>query len=48
MYFTNPNMQANSSFSASAIQSILGTSAGDYQGFQSAIETFEVRESMEI
>lgn len=35
-------MQANSSFSASAIQAILGTSAGDYNGFQMGVETFEV------
>lgn len=40
--YTNPNMQANSSFSASAIQAILGTSAGDYNSFQMGIETFEV------
>lgn len=39
--YTNPNMQANSSFSASAIQAILGTSAGDYNDFQMGIETFE-------
>jgi tyrosinase len=41
--YANPNMQANSSFSASAIQAILGTSAGNYNGFQMGIETFEVR-----
>jgi tyrosinase len=40
--YTNPDMQANSSFSASAIQAILGTSAGDYNCFQMGVETFEV------
>jgi tyrosinase len=40
--YSNPDMQANSSFSSSAIQAILGTSAGDYPGFQMGIETFEV------
>jgi tyrosinase len=41
-FYTNPNLHANASFSSSAIQAILGTSAGDYQGFQMGIETFEV------
>jgi tyrosinase len=41
-FYTDHNMQANSSFSASAIQAILGTSAGNYNGFQMGIETFEV------
>ncbi len=41
--FTDPAKQANSSFSASAIQAILQTSAGDYKSFQTALEAFEVR-----
>jgi len=40
-FFTEPRKMANSSFSASAIEAILRTAAGNYKGFQTALETFE-------
>jgi tyrosinase len=45
-YFSDPLKEGNASFSASAIEAVLNTSAGDrgdYKGFQTAFETFEVR-----
>ena len=42
-FFTEPRKMANSSFSASAIEAILRTAAGNYKGFQTALEAFEVR-----
>lgn len=44
-FFTDPLKQANASFSASAIETLLETSAGDYRDFQAAFESFEVRTS---
>ena len=41
--FTDPLKEANSSFSASAIEAILETPSGNYKEFQVAFETFEVR-----
>jgi tyrosinase len=41
--FLEPLKEGNASFSASAIEAVLNTSAGDYKGFQTAFETFEVR-----
>jgi len=40
-FFPDPEKEANSSFSASAIEMVLESSAGDYKGFQAALETFE-------
>lgn len=45
VFFTDPLKEANTSFSASAIEAVLNTSAGDYKGFQTAFEAFEVRTS---
>ena len=42
-FFTEPQKEGNASFSAPAIESILETSAGDFKGFQTALEVFEVR-----
>jgi tyrosinase len=42
-FFTEPQKEANSSFLEPVIESILETSAGDFKGFQAALETFEVR-----
>jgi tyrosinase len=42
-FFSDPLEQANASFSASAIEALLDTSAGDYKGFQTTFEGFEVR-----
>jgi tyrosinase len=42
-FFTDPLKEANTSFSASAIESLLETPAGDYRSFQAALEGFEVR-----
>jgi tyrosinase len=44
IFFTEPLKEGNASFSAAVIESILETSAGNYKGFQTAMETFEVRE----
>jgi tyrosinase len=45
-FFPDPEKEANISFSASAIEIILESpAAGDYKGFQEALETFEVRTS---
>ena len=41
--FINPQEMGNSSFSASAVETILQTSAGNYKGFQTALEAPEVR-----
>jgi len=41
--FTDPLKEANSSFSAAAIEALLETFSGDYKGLQVAFETFEVR-----
>jgi tyrosinase len=42
-FFPDPLKEANASFSASAIEAVLETSAGDYKNFQAAFESFEVR-----
>jgi tyrosinase len=42
-FFTEPLKEANSSFSAPAIESILEGPTGDFKGFQEGLETFEVR-----
>jgi tyrosinase len=42
-FFSDPLKQANTSFSAPAIEALLDTSAGDYKGFQTTFEAFEVR-----
>ena len=41
--FTDPLKEGNSSFSASAIETLLETPSGDYKGFQVAFETLGVR-----
>ena len=41
--FTQPQKEANSSFSASAIEALLETAAGDFKGFQTVLEALEVR-----
>lgn len=41
--FLQPLLVGNASFSASVIQAILGTAAGDYKGFQTMLEAVEVR-----
>lgn len=43
MFFTKPLKEANESFSASAMKSLLENTAGDYQKFQTEFEAFEVR-----
>jgi len=43
LFITDPEKEGNSSFSASEIEALLETSAGDYEGFQAAFEAFEVR-----
>lgn len=45
-FFPEPLIEANVSFSASAIEALLETSAGDYKDFQAAFESFEVRTYM--
>jgi len=40
-FFTEPLKEANSSFSAPAIESILEGSVGDFKGFQEGLEAFE-------
>jgi tyrosinase len=42
-FFTEPQKEANSSFSASNIEKLLETPDGDYRMFQAALEAFEVR-----
>ena len=42
-FFLDPLEQANATFSASAIEALLDTSAGDYKGFQATLEGFQVR-----
>jgi tyrosinase len=42
-FFPEPLKEANTSFSASAIEALLETSAGDYRNFHAAFESFEVR-----
>jgi tyrosinase len=42
-FFPDPQKEANASFSASAIEPVIETPAGDYKGFQAAFETFEVK-----
>ena len=42
-FFPEPLKEANASFSASAMETLLATPAGDYKNFQAAFETFEVR-----
>ena len=42
-FFPDPLKEANASFSASVVEALLETSAGDYRNFQAPFETFEVR-----
>jgi len=42
-FFTEPQKEGNASFSASVIESILEASAGDFKGFQTGLEAYEVR-----
>jgi tyrosinase len=41
--FTDPLIEGNATFSASVIEAALETSAGDFKGFQEALEKPEVR-----
>ncbi|KAH9986888.1 Di-copper centre-containing protein [Russula compacta] len=41
VFFTRPLLEANTSFSAPAIEKLLETPVGDYRGFQAAFEEFE-------
>jgi tyrosinase len=41
--FTDPQKEANSSFSPSMIESILETSTGNFKSFQAALEDAQVR-----
>ena len=41
-FMTDRQKIGNSSFSASVIRSILDTPAGDFKGFQTVLESFEV------
>jgi tyrosinase len=41
-FFTDPLIEGNSTFTASVIESILQTSAGDFKSFQVSLEAFEV------
>jgi len=43
IFFTEPLKEANSSFLAPEIEKLLETPAGNYKGFQTAFEAFEVR-----
>ena len=43
VFFTQPQMEANITFTASKIETLLETPVGDYKGFQAAFEAFEVR-----
>jgi tyrosinase len=43
-FFPDPKKEANASFSASAIEPVIETPAGDYKGFQAALEAFEVKD----
>ena len=43
VFFTEPQKEANSTFLASKIESIIESPAGDYRQFQAVFETFEVR-----
>jgi hypothetical protein len=43
VFFPHSQKEANSSFLASEIEMILETSAGDFKGFQTVFEGFEVR-----
>jgi tyrosinase len=40
---TDPQKIGNSSFAAAVVEVVLGTSAGEYKGFQTALEAPEVR-----
>lgn len=46
--FTDPTLEANASFSAAAIETVLAASAGDFKGFQVALEAFEVSAQIEV
>jgi len=48
VFFTHPFKTANTSFSEAVVEAILETSAGDYKGFQAALEAFEVRPYTEV
>ena len=41
--FTNPQEMGNSSFSASAVETVLQASAGNYKAFQTTLEAPQVR-----
>jgi tyrosinase len=40
--FPDPTLEANATFSAAAIETLLATAAGDFKAFQVALETFQV------
>jgi tyrosinase len=42
-FVTNPKKLGNTSFTASVIEAILKTAAGDFKSFQTVLEAFEVR-----
>jgi hypothetical protein len=44
----HPLKKANTSFSAAVVEAILETPAGDFRGFQTALEAFEVRTYTEV
>ena len=42
LFFTEPLKEGNASFSASVVESILETSAGDFKNFHASLEAFDV------
>jgi tyrosinase len=42
LFFTEPRKEGNASFSASVVESILQTSAGNFKSFHVSLEAFEV------
>jgi len=42
LFFTEPLKEGNASFSASVVESILETSAGEFKSFHASLEAFEV------
>ncbi len=45
--FADPTLEANASISAAAIETVLAAAAGDFKGFQVALETFQVSAQIE-
>jgi hypothetical protein len=46
--FPDPTLEANASFSAAAIETVLVAAAGDFKRFQVALETFQVSAQIEV